>query len=304
MPTEAWFASLMRGSDGRLGSVVDIGCAEGEMCALAVKAGAGPVVGIGLHDDRMRASRALAAAVGFEVREQAAADFSEPFDTVIYSMMAHWLGRDETARISRLARKWFLAVFRDPNPGYQMPANGTWFPTLDEWDETIRGVRTHDEVVLEQDHGKTIRAATYRTDLYIRDGWVHHPTDVDLDPLGRLLAAGAPIDARILPGGYAVRLVAGRDLHGDAPFRPSHRPDLFHDSAVDDLAAGIASAALACGWYPPDFSPRNILIRGTRAHLVDLGEILPTDGTVPEPYRAIWELSLGRPFSGRLADLI
>lgn len=309
MPTEAWFAALMRGVDGQLGSVLDVGCAEGVMSLLALDHGAESVLGIGLHDDRLAAAKELTqGAKALTIREMAASEIEDSFDTVIYSMMAHWLGRKETARIASLARRWFLVVFRIANDHYAIPANGHWFPSIEELDETVGGIRTHEELLLTQDNGKEVWAATYRRDMVLWEGWVYKHEALS-EGAQALIVAGAPVHAQItnIPeiGAHAVRFIDGLDLHGDPPFRPQHpgKP-VICNPAVAELARGIAKAALTCGWYPTDFSPRNIIVNDEGAHLVDLGEIERTDGTVPEPYRTIWETSLGRPFSGRLADLL
>src|SRR3990167_9538170 len=85
MDSEAWFAALLRGIDGELGDVLDVGCAEGVMCLSAVNAGASAVLGIGLHDDRMAA--ALAATAGhpsIDIREQEAREDAGSHRTVIF----------------------------------------------------------------------------------------------------------------------------------------------------------------------------------------------------------------------------
>src|SRR6476646_7464261 len=135
MDSEEWFRATLAGVDGELGDVLDVGCAEGIMCALADQAGAKSVLGIGLHDDRMEAARVMTDGLpNVTIREQEAATFNERADTVIFSMMAHWLGANETARFASLARDWFLVVFRLANDHYAIPENGTWFPTLAEMD--------------------------------------------------------------------------------------------------------------------------------------------------------------------------
>lgn len=294
--TQAWFDELLKGVSGPLGSVLDVGAAEGVMCLLAAQHGATRVTGFGLHDDRMAEARRLNHP-NILIRECEARDWTEPADTIIYSMMAHWLGKSETARFARLADRWFLVIYRPPNEHYQQPINGTWFPTLAELDEVVGGIRTHDAVLVRQDRGKTIHAVTYRV------GWQHKPFPVS-EGLRALTDAGAPLHWREAEGGYEVKIAQGFDLHGDLPYKPADgKPVLLQGHpAVRKLAHEIAVAALKCGWYPTDFSPRNIVVHGDTAKLIDLEEIEATTGRVGDPYLPIWQATLGD-FSGDLGDL-
>lgn len=288
MPTGAWFAALLAGIDGPLGDTLDVGCAEGVMCILATEAGADGVLGIGLHDDRMASALdATAPYPTIEIREQAASAHDEPHRTVIFSMMAHWLGRDETARFARLATRNFAVIFRTANDHYA-PDNGSWFPTLYEMDDTVGGVRTHEELVLTQDHGKEVWAATYRTDLRVQDGMV-------------------------AKNGRWVPLRRGVDLHGDPPFRPTHgRPVISLSGsnavAVRNLVREVAEAALADGTYPSDFSPRNVIVAGNTAWLIDDEDDERVSGTHVAPeYLPIWQAtlsSIGLAFDGDLRSLL
>lgn len=288
MPTRAWFAALLRGIDGPLGDVLDVGCAEGVMCILATEAGAGSVLGIGLHPDGMAAARADTAAYpNIEIREQDATAHDESHRTVVFSMMAHWLGPDETARFARLATRNFAVVFRTAND-YYAPSNGTWFPTLAEMDAVVGGVRTHEELVLTQDSGKEVWAATYRTDLRVE------------------------ADA-VVKRGRRLPLRRGIDLHGDQPFRPTpERPVLRLSGpnalAVRNLARQVASDALADGTYPSDFSPRNVIVSGAEAWLIDDEPDERAPGTVVAPeYLPIWQAtlsSIGLAFDGDLRSLL
>lgn len=289
MPTPEWFAALLRGVDGPLGTVLDVGSAEGVMSVLAAEAGAESVVGIGLHDDRMAA--ALTATVNYPnilIFEQEARDFSGEFRTVIYSMMAHWLGANETARYARMATRNFLIVFREANDHYAIPDNGTWFPTFAELDATVGGVRTSETLLMTQDHDKRTWAATYRTDLWVAEGMVHK-------------------NGRMMP------FYEGVDLHGDLPFRPTHNQPVLKLSgpnadAVRNLARKVAEDSLADGTYPSDFSPRNVIVKGAQAHLIDDEPDERRPGTVVAPeFLPIWRAtlsSIGLTFSGDLRELL
>lgn len=289
MPTEQWWRALMEGVDAPLGHVVDVGAAEGVMCLLAARSGADSVLGIGLHDDRMDAARSLVGGQErIEIREQCAEDFAEPADTVVFSMMAHWLGQEETRRFASLARRYFLVVFRERNEHYAIPENGTWFPTLDEMDRTVDGIRTHEAVVLEQDRGKRVWAVTYRTDMRIVDG-------------------------QVVKRGRKEPLRRGRDLHGDPPFRPTHGADLValtesERKGVRDLIRKLARASLESGTYPSDLSPRNIIVNRNGAWLVDDEPDERMPGTVVAPeYLPIWQRTLsvlGIDFDGDLRGLL
>ena len=167
---------------------------------LALASGATDVLGIGLHDDRMVAARNLADRLGglVAIREMRAADLDERADTIIYSMMAHWLGRAETLRIAALANRWFLVVFRLANENYARPQNGTWFPTLEEFDGVVRGIRTHEELLLTQDNDKQVWAATYRTDMWRHGDWIcKRHEGFNRHGWAELLTAGAPFSARL-----------------------------------------------------------------------------------------------------------
>src|SRR5688500_4253838 len=197
MDTEGWFAAILAGIDGPLGDVLDVGCAEGVMCVLAADAGATEVLGIGLHDDRMFAAiEAASHRPNVTIREQMASAHHEHHRTVIFSMMAHWLGPGETARFASLATRNFAVIFRAANDHY-VPENGTWFPTLTEMDRTVDHPRTSETLLLVQDHGKEVWAATYRTDITVRHGLV-------------------------VKGNSIAPFRDGYDLHGDPPFRPTH----------------------------------------------------------------------------------
>ncbi len=289
MDTPQWFAALLRGIDGPLGDVLDVGCAEGVMCILAAEAGADRVLGIGLHDDRMAA--ALLDTANYPnviIREQEARTYEGSHRTVVFSMMAHWLGPDETARFARLAQRNFCVIFRAANDHYA-PENGTWFPTLVEMDAVVGGVRVHEELLLVQDHGKEVWAVTYRTDMHIEAGWVIHTN------------------------GLREPLREGTDLHGDPPFRFTHdRPVVSLEGvkakAVRKLAATVATEALLDGSYPSDFSPRNVIVNGAEAWLIDdqPSERMPGTHVAPE-YLPIWQATLsaiGMDFDGDLRSLL
>lgn len=288
MDTERWFAALLRGIDGPLGTVLDVGCAEGVMCVLAARAGATEVLGIGLHDDRMFAAiEAASHEPRVRIREQMASAHDERHTTVIFSMMAHWLGRDETGRFARLATRNFGVIFRTANDHYE-PENGHWFPTLAEMDATVRGVRTSETLLMTQDHGKETWAATYRTDIHLEDGLV-------------------------VKGGRVAPFRDGLDLHGDQPFRPTHGAPVVRLSgpnatAVRELARKVAESSLADGTYPSDFSPRNVIVAGSEAWLIDDETDERRPGTVvSEEYLPIWRStlsSIGLDFDGDLRSLL
>lgn len=288
MDTPAWFAALLAGIDGPLGDVLDVGCAEGVMCVLAAQAGADSVLGIGLHDDRMTA--ALEATVNYPqiiIQEQAASAHDSTHRTVIFSMMAHWLGPDETARFARLATRNFAVIFRAANDHYA-PENGSWFPTLAEMDAVVGGPRTSETLLLTQDHGKEVWAATYRTDLRVEG-------------------------AEVVKGGRRAPLRSGVDLHGDRPFRPTNGKPVLTLSGPDAaavrlLARNVAEQALVDGNYPSDFSPRNVIVRGGEAWLIDDEPDERRPGSVVAPeFLPIWQAtlsSIGLAFDGDLRSLL
>lgn len=257
------------------------------MCVLAAQGGAESVVGIGLHTDGMAAAKEATQGYPIEIREQPAELYYDTHRTVIFSMMAHWLGERETARFARLATRNFAVIFRTANDHYA-DSNGHWFPTLEEMDETVGGVRTSETLLLTQDHGKEVWAATYRTDLQV-DG------------------------ETVIKNGLRSPLRAGHDLHGDAPFRPRNgqpvaQLDDIERHAVRELARAVAAASLSEGTYPSDFSPRNVIVNGTEAWLIDdePAERMP-GAVVSGDFLPIWQSTLsaiGMAFSGDLRDLL
>jgi hypothetical protein len=283
-PTAEWFAALQDGLSGPLGAVLDVGCAEGVMAVLAARAGAVTVLGVDHNADRIAVCPPTPGVTFWE------ADSSQVvwrYDTIILSMVAHWVGAAETRRLASLAERNVAVIFRLANDGYA-PENGSWFPTFDELDATVGGVRTSERRLLTQDNGKEVWAATYRTDLAIRDGMVWK-------------------------GGRATPYRDGFDLHGDRPFRPTHgRPVMMlsgpNADAVRALVRNVAEAALADGTYPSDLSPRNVIVSGDQAWLIDDEPAERMPGTVVAPeYLPIWQAtlsSIGLAFDGDLRSLL
>ncbi len=283
--TPAWFAALRKGLDGPLGDVVDVGCAEGVMCALALADGATDVTGIDTNADRIETARVAVPQAAFMVAD------AEPHDlwrTVIMSQIIHWLGAGRSRQWFRASTRNLAIVFRVANPDYLIPEHGTWFPTFAELDEAVGGPRTSETLLLTQDHGKEIWAATYRMDLRVKDGMVHK-------------------NGRVTP------LYEGFDLHGDPPFRlrqdqPILRLSGPNAEAVRRLARQVAQDALADGTYPSDFSPRNVIVSGSEAHLIDdepderaIGPVVSAE------YLPIWQAtlsSIGLVFDGDLRSLL
>lgn len=290
-PTAEWFAALLRGIDGPLGTVLDVGCAEGVMSVMAAQAG-GIVDGIDTNLERLDAAyqQAVAAGVVINLWARPSTYWNKPRRTVILSMIAHWVGREETCRLAGLAQRNVAVIFRLANDHYSIPENGTWFPTLAELDETISGVRTHEELLLTQDSDKQVWAATYRTDITVMDGMVYRT------------------------GREPMPLREGRDLHGDQPFRPTNGAPLAiltneERAAVRRLAREVALDALALGMYPTDFAPRNVIVGPEGAFLVDRdpAEDEPYIGGVSAKYLPIWQATLraaGVEFHGDLQELV
>lgn len=285
--TPAWFAALRKGIDGPLGDVVDVGCAEGVMCALALADGAREVRGFDLNPDRIDEARLSVPGAGFASQDVTTIMTGE-WTTVIMSQIIHWLGEDDARRWFRASTRNLAIVFRLANDHYLVPEHGTWFPTFAELDAAVGGPRTSETLLLTQDNGKEIWAATYRTDIRVAEGMVHK-------------------------NGRTVPLYAGVDLHGDAPFRPTQsRPVVAlsgpNATAVRDLARQVAQEALADGTYPSDFSPRNVIVDGAIAHLIDDEPDERAPGTVVAPeFLSIWQAtlsSIGLAFDGDLRSLL
>lgn len=285
MPTSEWFAALRRGIDGPLGDVLDVGCAEGVMCRLALEAGANSALGIDSNPERIAVASngpgefMIADALGFGPAR---------YRTVIMSQIIHWLGASHSLRFFMAATRNLAIVFRLANDHYAIPENGVWFPTLTELDAMVGGVRTSETHLMTQDNGKEIWAATYRTDLVLADGMVRK-------------------------NGRSEPFHDGIDLHGDKPFRPTPDQPVIRLSgpnatAVRDLARKVAEGALADGTYPSDFSPRNVIVAGAEAWLIDDEPEERVAGTVvAEPFLPIWQAtlsSIGLDFTGDLRSLL
>lgn len=292
--TPAWFAALREGIDGPLGSVLDVGCAEGVMCALALQDGAEFATGIDYNADRIATARLSVPRGAFyemDATETGGINWLGPDPrrtTVIMSQIIHWLGPDVSARYFRAATRNLAIVFRLANDHYEIPAHGTWFPTFAELDAAVGHPRTSETLLLTQDNGKEIWAATYRTDLTIEDGYV-------------------------LKNGRKDPLREGIDLHGDPPFRLRPHDQVIrlsgpNASAVRELARKVAQDSLADGTYPSDFSPRNVIVNGGEAWLIDDEPDERAAGTHVAPeYLPIWQAtlsSIGLSFDGDLRSLL
>lgn len=166
MPTNEWFNEIKEHVKFNGKTVLDVGCAEGVMCLLSLKEGAKSVNGI---DEQMEM---------IERAEKLTEEYSNVLfihgktkdkimvgnaDIGIFSMIIHWIGMEEFLRLTKCF-KTIVVIFRERNPGYQIPINGKWFPTLQELHSLMKEKgfrRNYSEVIMVQDSEKRISLAIY-----------------------------------------------------------------------------------------------------------------------------------------------
>ena len=159
MPTNEWFEKIKAHVDFKGKSVVDYGCAEGIMSKLAKEAGAKYVCAIDNQEHYQPSEGVIFLKADIDERIVYG-------EIKIFSMIIHWIDKDETLKHIQDCEKAII-IFREKNPGYQIPINGKWFPTLDELDETLDGFRrVHSELLMVQDNDKRITLAIYEKDLH------------------------------------------------------------------------------------------------------------------------------------------
>lgn len=152
MPTNEWFEKIAKHVDFKGKSVIDYGCAEGIMCKHAKQAGATYVLGIDNQQHFQPHEGVVFANEEIGVKQAA--------DIKMFSMIIHWIGKDEF--IKHADSSEVVVIFREPNPGYQIPINGKWFPTLQELSVALNGYSLiHNELLLEQDNNKRVTLAIY-----------------------------------------------------------------------------------------------------------------------------------------------
>ena len=149
MPTDKWFekVKIHVSFDGK--SVVDYGCAEGEMCRLSKEAGAIKVTGIDHEHDPKHQG------INF-VNEKIGKLYNA--DIKIFSMIIHWIGKEEFLR--HLDAKQIIVIYRTPSSGY-IEQNGIFFPTQEELDKLIGVKPIYTELLMNQGEDKNIVLAIY-----------------------------------------------------------------------------------------------------------------------------------------------
>lgn len=156
MPTNEWFEKIKNHLDFKGKTVVDYGCAEGMMCILSKQAGASRIIGID-NQGNFYPHKYI------DFRKE---DIGKKYDSdiKIFSMIIHWIGKEEF--LKQIDSQEAVVIFREKNEGYNHPANGVWFPTLDELSDTLKGFKLkHDEVLMEQDNHKRIILAIYEKNI-------------------------------------------------------------------------------------------------------------------------------------------
>lgn len=156
MPTDEWFEKIKAHVDFVSKVVIDFGAAEGIMSNLAVKAGA---IWVKAVDNQVHfLPSPKVAFINMNIENFG---YDKRVDVGIFSMIIHWVGKKELLRQAKNIDTLAI-IFREKNPGYQIPINGKWFPTLKELTATLKGFKLkHSEVLMEQDNNKRIILAIY-----------------------------------------------------------------------------------------------------------------------------------------------
>lgn len=307
MPTNEWFKIINTHVDFNRKSVVDYGCAEGVMCELAKDAGASKVVGI---DNKPIASTRTD--IDF-IQENIHGKYNA--DIKIFSMIIHWIGKDEALR--QTDSEELVFIYREPNAGYNIPTHGSWFPTLNELRNLFKGYRlVHEEALMEQDNNKKISIAIFRKKVVHKNEWVYKTNSSVLNNQWRnnfkkiLEVMKIPLFVKFIPNGYVTRYVDGVDLDGDGfcdyisvqPLKLTTQ----QRATVVKIFKDIVEAGIKTNYTLADFTRKNVLLTNDGAFLIDYDVII--EGQLNNEYIKLFQqmidyLKIDYTFDGNLKGL-
>jgi len=164
-PTDKWFEKIASYVDFLNKKVIDYGCSTGMLSILAAYDGA-TVLGIDNEKKHIEKAIKLSNEWGghayFAHKEIKDMEYPTNHDISLFSMIAHWIGKEEVERIIKHTESVLIFIYRPKNDHYQIPENGTWFPTQEELDKVCKDFeKIHTEVLQVQDNDKKIVLAIY-----------------------------------------------------------------------------------------------------------------------------------------------
>lgn len=315
MPTLKWWNEITSVVPFQGNSVLDIGCAEGEFCRQAVRAGAISATGIDTDPDRIKR------AMDMQLKEKIGRDklsyivmpaqviIERPRDITIMSMISHWL-EDPIATIQQHAQntnKFLVIINRDPHPQYKIPENGQKFVSQDDLVNALPNCQLiHSKLLMRQDKNKAITLMVFKVGIkkhgdhvykdWPRNGLSAEQYNENIKNFYQLYEAGAPLGlfCGFTPTGYITKYCGGLDLYGRAPFelkKPEN--DKISDKnreKVRKMLIKLLKTSLKCRKYYADLSPANVMVDDNGAHLIDYDHILSMSAanTIDPKWLPVW----------------
>lgn len=316
-PTEDWFSAIRETVSFVDRTVLDVGCSEGVMSALALEAGASFVSAIDASESKVEAAKRTLSR--FPEHKWAATEcraedlgYMTSADVVIASMVLHWTENpaEIVNRLASFANRKLVVIFRSDNEGY-LPSHGNWFPTLNELMHEVGHPLLDYQELMEQDSGKLICLAVFWTNftkVYNEDDssyWVSKGCQISAEASERLAVwltkAGLAEDVYVHSDGYTKREILGWSLDGAFSFlhRKKMDPVITSMPLVKDrlrfLLARMIKASIETGWYLPDLTLRNLMYDAEleEGYPIDFEDFRPlVDGRVEDRYLPIWKNTL------------
>lgn len=300
--TLEWFSEISKTVDWKGKSVIDLGCAEGMFCVLALNEGAKRAICIDVNPDMIVKAKKLHKEHGlpYSIYQSKAESYYplEPHDIVIFSMVLHWMD-DVYYHFKRLVDcvKEIVCIYRTRNASYKIPDNGKWFPSVNELDVlavTTGFKNVYTRLLLTQDNNKEIYLTVYRRYKEVKP--VIHATkktnyDFDANWMQRVkkvlphLSEYIPFIDFVFDGdkviGYTMKYINGKDLWGDKPFEYTggeHNVFLtpIQKTNLKQMLRDILNTASQIGVAPCDVTRRNIMVEGDKCYLIDLDVVSET----------------------------
>lgn len=310
-PTLEWIKEISDVVDWNGKSVLDVGCAEGMYCVVALKEGSSRVVGLDVNPNMIVKAKNLHMEYDFEPSIYLSKAESyyplENFDILIFSMVLHWMDdvHYHFRRLANSVKDLIVCVYRTRNPSYQIPINGKWFPALrrdlSEMDvlAITKGFKKiHHRLLLTQDNNKEVYLSIYRRYKDVKPvsyAVIKTNEEFDSDWMQRVktvlphLSKYIPFIDFILDServiGYATKYIDGWDLWGDRPFEyygreypaESIEHNVFLTSVqranIIQMLRAILDTGVQFGVAPSDITRRNIMVKGDECYLIDLCQV-------------------------------